>query len=285
MSQALLAGSAAAAFAAGLVAFFAPCCSGVMVPTYLAAVAGGSRWRVARLTALYVAGVAAVVWPITLGASAVSSVVGRWHAAFYLGGGLLMLLVAAALWRGTMVPLPLPQPELSGSALSVFGLGAFSGAATACCAPVLAGAVALSAASGTLLGGFLLGGAYILGLVAPLLPMAFVVGRVRGRVRDPKLTVRLGGYAKRTTVSRVAGSVVFAGFGLLFIVLALTGNAETAPGFQRTLAGWFGRLAARLDDLPNAIAWPALAALALVLVYLVLKPGKQEERHEQEALE
>lgn len=284
MSQALLAGSAAAAFAAGLVAFFAPCCSGVMVPTYLAAVAGGSRWRVARLTALYVAGVAAVVLPITLGASAISSLVGRWHGMLFLGGGLLMLLVAVGLWRGTMIPFALPQPALSGSALSVFGLGAFSGGATACCAPVLAGAVALSAASGTLSGGLLLGGAYILGLVAPLLPVAFFVGRLRGRVRDPKLTLRIGGYAKRTTASRLAGSLVFAGFGLLFVTLALTGNADTAPGFQQTFAIWFGRVAARLDDVPNAIAWPALAALALVLVYLVLKPGKQEESHEQEAL-
>jgi hypothetical protein len=167
----------------------------------------------------------------------------------------------------------------------VFGLGAFSGAATACCAPVLAGAVVLSAASGTMLGGFLLGGAYILGLVAPLLPIAFVVGRLRRRMRDPKLTVRLGGYAKRTTVSRLAGSVIFAGFGLLFVVLALTGNAETAPGFQRTLAGWFGRIAVRFGDVPNAVAWPALAVSGLVFAYLVLKPRQQEESHEQEALE
>ena len=285
MSQALLAGSAAAAFAAGLVAFFAPCCSGVMVPTYLAAVAGGSRWRIARLTALYVAGVAVVVWPITLGASAISSLVGRWHGALFLAGGLLMLLVAAGLWRGTMIPLPLPQPELSGSALSVFGLGAFSGAATACCAPVLAGAVGLSVASGTLLGGFLLGGAYILRLVAPLLPMAFVVSRLRGRVRDPRLTLRLGAHAKRTTASRLAGSILFAGFGVLFVVLALTGNADTAPGFQQTLTRWMSHVATRLDDIPNAVAWPALAAVAVVLVFLVVRPRRQEERHEQEALD
>jgi cytochrome c-type biogenesis protein len=52
----LMAGSLAAAFAAGMVAFFAPCCAGVMMPAYLAAIGGGHRLRVARLTALYVAG-------------------------------------------------------------------------------------------------------------------------------------------------------------------------------------------------------------------------------------
>lgn len=277
MSAALLAGSAAAAFAAGMVAFFAPCCSGVMVPTYLAAVGRGSRWRTARLTALYVAGVATVVWPITLGAGALAGLVARWHPQLFLAGGLLMIAVAVFLWRGSMLPVSLPQPALTGSAGSVFALGAFSGAATACCAPVLAGAVALSAATGGWTGGALLGGVYILGLVAPLLPVAFAVGRLRGRVRDPRLTLRLGGYAKRLTLSRLAGSVVFAGFGVLFVVLALTGRAETAPGFQRSLGVSVGGAARQLEAVPNAVAWPALALLGAVLAYLVLKPSKHKE--------
>lgn len=272
MSEALLAGSAAAAFAAGLVAFFAPCCSGVMLPTYLAAVSGGSRWRVARLSAVYVAGVAVVVWPITLGASAVAARVSSWHPQLFVLGGLLMIAVAVALWRGTMLSLPLPQPELTGSALSVFGLGAFSGAATACCAPVLAGAVALSAVSSEWWGGAFLGGAYILGLVAPLAPVAIVFGSAKRRVRDPRVVLRLGRYVKDTTVSRLAGSTIFFAFGVLFVTLALTGNAETAPGFQRDLGAFVGRLAVRLEDVPNAVAWPVLALVVALLTYIVLKP-------------
>jgi len=115
--------------------------------------------------------------------------------------------------------------------------------------------------------------------------MAFVVSRLRGRVRDPRLTLRLGAHAKRTTASRLAGSILFAGFGVLFVVLALTGNADTAPGFQQTLTRWMSHVATRLDDIPNAVAWPALAAVAVVLVFLVVRPRRQEERHEQEALD
>ena len=278
MSQALFAGSAAAAFAAGLVAFFAPCCAGVMVPTYLAAVGRGSRWRVARSTALYVAGVAAVVWPITLGVGALSALISRWHPVLFVIGGVMMIGVAVALWRGSMLPISVPQPELSGSPASVFLLGAFSGATTACCAPVLAGAVALSAATGSWLGGGLLGGVYILGLVAPLLPLAFTWGRLRGRVRDPRLTLRLAGYAKRLTLSRLVGSVVFAGFGVLFITLAVTGNAETAPGFQRSLGLWVGRLTRDLDSVPNAVTWPLVAAVVVFLAYLVFRPAKPKEK-------
>lgn len=277
MSQALLAGSVAAAFAAGLIAFFAPCCSGVMVPTYLAAVGRGSRWRVARLTALYVAGVAVIVWPITLGAGALASLITRWHPQLFFFGGLMMIGVAVALWRGSMLPVSVPQPALSGSAASVFTLGAFSGATTACCAPVLAGAIALSATSGTWFGGGLLGGVYILGLVFPLLPVAFAVGRLRGRVRDPRLTVHLVGYAKRLTLSRLVGSVVFAAFGVLFITLALTGNAETAPGFQRDLGLWVGRMTRQLDSVPNTVAWPLFGAAAVLSAYLVFRPSKPKE--------
>jgi len=52
MGGALLTGSALAAFLAGMVAFFAPCCAFVMLPTYLASVTGASRWRTAALTAV-----------------------------------------------------------------------------------------------------------------------------------------------------------------------------------------------------------------------------------------
>jgi len=280
VTDALLAGSAAAAFAAGMVAFFAPCCSAVMVPTYLAAIGGGRRWRVARLTALYVAGVAVVVLPITLGASSVASLVSSWHPVLFVAGGLMMILVAVTLYRGTMIMLPIPQPELSGSAGSVFALGAFSGAATACCAPVLAGAMTLSVVSGHWWGGLPLGGAYLLGLIAPLLPIALLAREARKRVRDPRLTLRIGSYEKRTSLLRLLGSAIFAGFGVLFIVLALSGNAESAPGFQRTLAHWLSHVAVQLSRVPNTLAWPLLAALALALVYLVLR--KENAPHEQE---
>ncbi|MHB8491116.1 MAG: cytochrome c biogenesis CcdA family protein [Solirubrobacteraceae bacterium] len=270
--SALFAGSAGAAFAAGLVAFFAPCCAAVMAPAYLAAIGRGSRWRVARMTALYVAGVAMVVWPITLGAAGLASVITRYHPVLFVVGGLMMIAVAVALWRGTMLPMMLPQPRLGGSAGSVFLLGGFAGAATACCAPVLAGAVALSATTGSWAGGALLGGVYILGLVTPLLPLAFAWGRLRGRVRDPQLRLRLGSHVKAITLSRLTGTVVFSAFGVLFITLALSGNAENAPGFQRTMGRCMAQLAHHLATLPNVVTWPLIALALLLFAYLVLKP-------------
>lgn len=273
MSNALLGGSLAAAFAAGMVAFFAPCCAGVMMPAYLAAIGGGHRFRVARLTAVYVLGVSVVVLPITLGAAALSSYISRWHAQMFAIGGLMMMGVAVALWRGSMLPVNVPQPRLTGSTLSVFGLGAFSGAATACCAPVLAGAIALSATSGTIVGGVLLGVAYVAGMMAPLIPIALIYGKAKEKVRDPKVEFRLGSHRKRIGAVRLAGVFLFSGFGVLFIVLALTGNSDTAPGFQRTIGLWVREVGAYVDNIPNLVFLPVLAAVVIAFGYAVFRKG------------
>ena len=282
MSNLLMAGSLAAAFAAGMVAFFAPCCAGVMMPAYLAAIGGGRRRRVARLTAVYVAGVSLVVLPITLGAAALASYVSKWHPQLFTLGGLMMIGVAVALWRGTMLPIDLPQPKMTGSTLSVFGLGVFSGAATACCAPVLAGAIALSATSGTLAGGLLLGGAYVAGMMAPLIPLALLYGEAKKRVKDPKLTLRLGSHVKRIGVMKLFGSAIFACFGFLFIALALTGNSDTAPGFQRQMGSWMRTIAAYVDGVPNVVSLPILLLLVGGLAYAVFRKGRESNEPKED---
>jgi len=276
-----MAGSLAAAFAAGMVAFFAPCCAGVMMPAYLAAIGGGHRLRVARLTAVYVAGVSLVVLPITLGAAALASYVSDWHPQMFTIGGLMMIGVAVALWRGTMLPVNMPQPRLTGSTLSVFGLGVFSGGATACCAPVLAGAIALSATSGTIAGGLLLGVAYVAGMMVPLIPLALIYGRAKKRVKDPKLTLRFGSYSKRIGAAKLLGSVIFAGFGVLFIVLALSGNSDTAPGFQKVMGSWMREVAAYVDGIPNFVSLPILLALLGSFLFAVLRRGGESNERQE----
>ncbi len=268
-----MAGSLAAAFAAGMVAFFAPCCAGVMMPAYLAAIGGGRRMRIARLTAVYVLGVSLVVLPITLGAAALAGYVSKWHPQMFTIGGLMMIGVAVALWRGTMLPVDVPQPRMTGSTLSVLGLGVFSGGATACCAPVLAGAIALSATSGTIAGGLLLGIAYVAGMMAPLIPLALVYGKAKARVRDPKLTLRVGAHSKRIGAMKLTGVVVFAGFGALFIGLALTGNSDSAPGFQKAMGAWVRDVAAMVDGIPNIVSLPALLTLVVGFAYAALRKG------------
>lgn len=269
----IMGGSAAAAFVAGMIAFFAPCCSGVMMPTYLASIAGGNRFRVARLTAVYVAGVAAIVWPITLGAGAIGQWTSRFHPQLFVIGGLMMLFTAITLWRGSMLPMPIPQPELTGTAGSVFILGVFSGAATACCAPVLAGAVALSALNQSWLGGLALGGAYILGIVFPLVLLALAFSGAKRKVRDPRLTLSLLGYRKAISLSRLVGSLLFGASGILFIALALSGESQSGNSVQRFMSRELNHhLATHAGQIPNWLSWPALISFAALLILVVVKP-------------
>lgn len=273
-STTIMGGSAAAAFVAGMIAFFAPCCSGVMMPTYLAAISGNSRIRMARLTAVYVAGVALVVLPITLGAGAIGQWTSRYHPQLFVLGGLMMILTAVTLWRGSMLPIPMMrQPELTGTAGSVFVLGVFSGAATACCAPVLAGAVALSALNQTWLGGLAMGGAYLMGIVTPLVLIAVIFNGAKKKVRDPKFTLSIARYRKRISLSRLVGALVFGASGLFFIALALAGESQSGNSMQRWLSRQLNhQLATHAGQIPNWVMWPTLALFAAVLVFFVVKP-------------
>ena len=275
----LLTGSAAVAFIAGMIAFFAPCCSGVMMPTYLAAISGNKPLATARLTAVYVAGVATIVWPITLGAGAIGQFTNRFHPQLFVIGGLMLLFTAAVLWRGSMLAIPLGrEPDMTGTVGSVYLLGIFSGAVTACCAPVLAGAIALSALNGSVFGGFAMGGAYILGIVFPLVVLAMFFTGAKHKIRDPKFTLSFGSYHKRTSVSRVVGTGLFGAFGLLFIGLAFTGQSRRELGFQRSFNTFLNNhLAIYAGGIPNWFAWPVLVIFVAVLIAVVVRSSHKKE--------
>lgn len=277
MGDALLTGSALAAFLAGMVAFFAPCCAFVMLPTYLASVTGASRWRTAALTAVFVAGVATIVWPLTVGAAGLSQVIAANHETMFVLGGAMMLAVGAATLGGWMWH---HAPSAGGGdpsgILGIYGMGVFAGAATACCAPVLAGAVAIAGVSGSWWAGAVLGLFYLFGLVTPLLLSALGVGRLRERLRDPQLDLALLGRRVRTTASRLAGGLAFVLLGATLIALALTGNARTAPDAQKDVGQW---LTARADELSGAVPPGAAWALMLVLAGGVAVLSARALRH------
>ena len=138
MGDLLTTGSVLAAFLAGGVALFAPCCIVFLAPSYLAVAVKNRRWRLLPLTFVFAAGLALVLVPITLGISLVASAIANYHTDLYYTGGMLMLALAALSLSGRMMTLPrfLRPPDTSGGdTLSFFGLGVFSGVASSCCAP------------------------------------------------------------------------------------------------------------------------------------------------------
>lgn len=174
-----------AAFVAGAVALFAPCCITVVFPSYLAAAVRNHRWRLVPLTLVFGAGVAVVLVPITLGLSLLTETLLQYNLWVYGAGAILMLALAWAAASGATWSLPFMRgaPDIARTdSGGVFALGVFSGAASACCAPVLVGVLTLAAVAPGPLAATGVGLAYVLEMVFPMLLATLWWGAV-GRLR------------------------------------------------------------------------------------------------------
>ncbi|HEU5155589.1 MAG TPA: cytochrome c biogenesis CcdA family protein [Streptosporangiaceae bacterium] len=286
----LTSGSVLAAFFAGGVALFAPCCIVFLAPGYLALAAKNHRWRLLPLTFVFTMGLSLVLVPITLGISLVAATIARFHAPLYYGGGVLMFALAGLALSGRMWSMPavLRAPDTRrGDSASFFAFGVFSGIASSCCAPVLAGVMTLSALSGSPVGGLLLGLAYVFGMVFPLLVMALAWDRFRlGDRRPAARTVRLriGGYTLVTNTVNLAVAAAFAAMGGFVIYLAGAERMTGGPGFQvaagRLLDRVFRRIETWTAPVPEPILGLALLALVAVFAVAVLRDHRSDRSPE-----
>jgi cytochrome c biogenesis protein CcdA len=282
MTDLLTTGSVLAAFFAGGVALFAPCCIVFLAPSYLAVAVKNRRWRLLPLTFVFAAGLGLVLVPLTLGMSLLAAAIANYHQLLYTAGGILMLLLAVWSLTGRMWSLPsfLRTPDTRrGDSASFFALGVFSGIASACCAPVLVGVMTLSALSGNPAGGFVLGIAYVFGMVFPLLVMALLWDRFRlgeHRFLQAKpVTIPLPrGRALHTNTINVGVAIAFAIMGGFVLYLADTGSMTSGPGFQVAIGTGLGVVFAQLQSwlapVPEPILGLALLALAASFVWATL---------------
>jgi len=260
-----------AAFVAGAVALFAPCCIVFMFPAYLATAVRNRRWRLVPFTLVFAAGLAVVLVPVTLGIGLLTRPLLRYHGFIYAMGGTLMLAMAAFAATGKTWSLPMlkgsPDLQRTDSA-GVFALGVFSGAASSCCAPVLAGVMTLSAVAPSLPAATFIGLAYVFGMVFPLLMMTLLWDRSglrqSRRLRGRAITWSLWGRTFRTNTINLVAAVVMGAMGLGFILLAVTG-ASLVSQTQAGVAAWIeDRLKPVVDVLAPIPDW--LGALFLVAI-------------------
>jgi cytochrome c biogenesis protein CcdA len=279
MDSLLTTGSIVAAFFAGAVALFSPCCIVFLFPAYFASAVKNRRWALLPLTFVFALGLAVVLLPVTLGITLVMSSVRKYHTTLYAAGGVLMIALAvlSLLGRSWSMPSFVRTPSIErGDTASVFALGVFSGVASSCCAPVMAGVMALSALSGSLVGAGSLGLAYVFGMVFPLFVMAVLWDRLRLGERRPftakPATLRLAGRTVHTNTVNIAVAVAFALMGGFVLFLAVTGNTTEAPSFQLAIGDWLSRVSGRIVDLLDPVPEPVLGLglLALAASFLVV---------------
>jgi cytochrome c biogenesis protein CcdA len=290
MEGVFLGGSLLAAFIAGSVALFAPCCIVVMFPAFLAASVRNNRWRLVPLTFIFTAGLATVLLPITLGLSLLTESLLRYHEVVYGLGAVLLLALAVISVTGANWALPFMRgaPDVSRTdSAGVFALGVFSGAASACCAPVLAGALTLSALSPSLLGSAGVGMAYIFGMVFPLVLLTLAWDRLRPEQRSfgtRRLSLRLGPINVRTTRAGLAASLMFLVMAAVLAYVTVTGASLTTSateGMSQIIENTLRPILEALAWIPDWAAGLALVAIAAGAIWLSgRRPRPQGGSHE-----
>ena len=286
MGDLLAGGSVLAAFVGGVIALFSPCCIVFLLPSYLAAAVRNRRWRLIPLTFVFAAGLAVILVPLTLGVGILATTLTRFHVVLYVAGGLLLLVLAALSFVGRSWSMPSfarsPAPDRMDTA-GMFSLGVFSGIASSCCAPVLAGVMTLSALSGSPAGAAGLGLAYVFGMAFPLFLIALGWDRLgladRTIVHDGPLELRVIGRTIHTTWTNVLVAVAFALMGGFVLTLAGAGDATSAPAAQLAIGRWLSTTAERLlptvERLPEPVLGVGLLLLAAGFAYFGLRGGRR----------
>jgi len=166
--------------------------------------------------------------------------------------------------------MPIRRGQTGTGVLSVYTLGLFSGIASSCCAPVLAGVIALSTVASSFILALLLGTAYVFGMVTPLFVIALLWERYDWRsthlFRPRTFTWQVGTMRRTLSTTKLASGILLLLIGGGMIWMGVTGNA------MPQLSGWQATLVVTLQHsgqvLTHAIAWIPnwLGALLVLLV-------------------
>ena len=228
--EAFLLASVIVSFLAGIVALAMPCCFSVLLPSYLAS-AFKKRTAIITMTFVFALGVAAILLPIALGVFALSSFISLNHSLLFVVGGFFMLFLGVASLLGIqLIPMFTPDVNLERTGVpTVFTLGVFSGVASSCCAPVLAGILVLTALTTSFLGAALVGAAYVVGMVFPLFVAASLMDRskaVQRFLQGRMISTKVGAIHS----SKLLAGAIFLSMGVVTIVLGLLNRMLPTPG-------------------------------------------------------
>lgn len=270
-----------AAFLAGMVALFAPCCITILLPAYLAS-ALKEKKNILKMTLVFFAGISVVLIPIGLGVAWLAKIFQNFHTELYIAGGVLMIIFAVLSVAGKGITIMPMSKRVKTN--SVFLLGIFSGAATSCCAPVLAGAITLAIVSGAFWKAIIVTFAYVFGMVFPLFIAAYFYDRfkleksklIQGKIWE----VKLWGKSLFVHSTNLFAGAIFFLMGAILIYLALSGNTFWSPEFQVEIGNFLNRLSQNffevLSKIPDVIWGIAIAGIFTYIIYLVFKFKKTD---------
>ncbi|MER6334290.1 cytochrome c biogenesis CcdA family protein [Streptomyces sp. NPDC001034] len=267
----------------GLLALLSPC-SALLLPAFFA-YSFTSRTRLSLRTAVFYAGLCVTLVPLGVAGSFASRLFyGHRDLLVMVGGWMVIalgLLQILGLGFGSRRLQQAAGARRTGSAVSVFALGAVYGLAGFCAGPILGGILTLAALDGSPLHGGLLLAVYALGMALPLFVLALLWDRydlghrrwLRGRA------LRLGPMTVHST-SLVGGSV-FVLLGTVFLLFDGTSALPSVLGTD-TEAAWEAsavRLGAAVSDRLLLLMLAAVGAgVAVAAVLRLRRPSGAEGR-------
>jgi cytochrome c biogenesis protein CcdA len=248
------------------------------------------RWRLVPLAFVFAVGVATVLVPVTLGLSLLTESLLRYHTAVYGFGAILLLALAVVSLSGGTWSLPFLRgsPDISRTdSAGVYALGVFSGAASACCAPVLAGVLTLSAVSPGLFAGVGIGMAYVFGMVFPLVILTLMwdrLGPERLQFGSRPVSFGIGRIKVATTTAGLAASVMFLVMAVVLAVVAVTGSS-LAPAFSLSIGTRIEKVLAPILDslawIPDPVVGLVLVGIAVAAIVLSTRRGSTQIENEE----
>ncbi|MEK7565463.1 MAG: cytochrome c biogenesis protein CcdA [Patescibacteria group bacterium] len=273
----LFSASFIASFFAGVAALFAPCCITVLLPTYFASIFK-QKSTIYLMTFVYFLGLLVIFLPIGFGAAFLTRFISQNHNTIYFMGAVFLIFLGLMLVTGRHLSFPSPvHPTLKTYGLgSVFVLGIFSGIATTCCAPVLAGVVALSALPGSVFLGGIYTLAYVLGMVAPL----FIIATFLDRVDFTKKLMALRRPFYGVTISNLISGLMFLGLGILILFLAQTNQLSTHASYQLTLNLFLAQLTKIIAQYTSLLPEYVWAGVFVFLALFIIRKAILQIKHE-----
>lgn len=280
----LLSASIIAAFIAGVAALFAPCCITVLLPSYFASIFRERR-KVFLMTFIFFLGILAVFLPIGLGAAAIGKFFSQYHNVVFGIGGVFLAALGVIILTGKHFSLPFrvyptcASPKDSArralkkhNAASVFVLGIFSGIATTCCAPVLAGVLALAALPGSVFWGGIYALSYVFGMVAPLFLLSLFLDKINfeqkfQQIFSRPIQYRLSGKKISIAVSEAVSGITFLAMGVLILYLALSNRLfMQAGGYQTSINIYLTKVLQSISGVVQAIPEYVWAILLIIII-------------------
>jgi len=277
------------AFLAGGAALFAPCCVGVLLPSYLASIFQ-TKTKIFLMTFIYYLGLLTVFLPLGLGFASLGGLFRDNHTILFAVGGLFMVALGVFLVLGKSIMLPIhvkPKLGKQHNAWSLYVLGVFSGIATSCCAPVLAGVMALSVIPGSWAIGGIYSLAFVTGMVVPLFVIALFVDRTKLLERFTSLKRQIQytifGHKVSLFLSNLVSGILYIGVGALILFFGTRGPEALSNSYQLDINLWTADVTRAVSKVTSFIpetAWMIffIAIFALV-AWLAYRQAKDTSKN------